>query len=435
MKPAIYYPWVYLKGGAERTILELMRRSRHEWTLYTNYYDPEATFPEFAEMNVVRLAEISVRRSIPKVAMAGLTLLTQRIDLTNHSSLFVVSEGLGNLLAMRSSVPTSCICLTPLKVAYDPVTREAFFAHRWRLHYRAAFELYKLLERPAWPHYRRVFCNSGEVKRRLLEARLVDEARLEVAYHGVDAGRFQSDGRREPFFLVPGRIMWQKNIQMAIAAWRRFKPRVEDNHFRLVVAGMVDTKSRPHLMQLQAESADRPDIEFVASPDDSELLSLYQRCHAVVFPARSEDWGLVALEGMACGKAVVATDRGGPRESVISGETGFLCPDDPEAFAVALRKLAAMSDHELDELAVRARMRALRFPWNGFVDRIDAHVEELAGAPVMAPVEVMPAAAVLALPPLEALIPQTEFAAAPGELAMLPVDVVAAQGLTGAAGD
>jgi alpha-1,3/alpha-1,6-mannosyltransferase len=222
---------------------------------------------------------------------------------------------------------------------------------------------------------------------------------------------------------------------MAIAAWRRFKPRAGDNHFRLVVAGMVDAKSRPHLLQLQVESADRPDIEFVASPSDAELLSLYQRCHAVVFPARSEDWGLVALEGMACGKAVVATDRGGPRESVISGETGFLCPDDPEAFAVALRKLAAMPDHELDELAVRARMRALRFPWNGFVDRIDAHVEELAGVPVMAPVEAMPAAAVLALPPLEALIPQTEFGAEAGELAMLPVEAVAAQGLTGASGD
>lgn len=380
MKPAIYYPWVYLKGGAERTILELMRRSRHEWTLYTNYFDPEATFPEFSDLDVVRLTEISVRRTIPKVALAGLTLLTQRVDLAGHSSLFVVSEGLGNLLAVRSRVPTSCICLTPLKVAYDQVTRDAFFAERWRPQYRVAFELYKALERPAWNRYQRVFCNSGEVRRRLLAARLVDDARIEVAYHGVDAEHFRPEGRREPFFLLPGRIMWQKNVQLAIAAWRQFKPCAEDNQYRLVIAGMVDAKSRPYLAQMRAEAGDRPDIVFVESPDDAELLSLYQRCHAVVFPSRSEDWGLVALEAMACGKAVVATDRGGPRESVIQGETGFLCPDDPFAFGAAFRGLSRMSDYELDELGERARQRALCFPWNGFVDRIDSHVEELAPA-------------------------------------------------------
>jgi glycosyltransferase involved in cell wall biosynthesis len=214
----------------------------------------------------------------------------------------------------------------------------------------------------------------------LLAARLVDDARIEVAYHGVDAEHFRPEGRREPFFLLPGRIMWQKNVQLAIAAWRQFKPCAEDNQYRLVIAGMVDAKSRPYLAQMRAEAGDRPDIVFVESPDDAELLSLYQRCHAVVFPSRSEDWGLVALEAMACGKAVVATDRGGPRESVIQGETGFLCPDDPFAFGAAFRGLSRMSDYELDELGERARQRALCFPWNGFVDRIDSHVEELAPA-------------------------------------------------------
>lgn len=388
MRPAVYYPWVYLKGGAERTILELMRRSRHQWTLYTNHFDPKATFPEFAELPVVQLAPISVRRTIPQVALAGLTLLTQRADFAGHSSLFVVSEGLGNLMAARTPVPTSCICLTPLKVAYDAVTREAFFAKRWRPHYRAAFELYKALERPAWSRYRKVFCNSAEVRRRVLAARLVDEDRVEVAYHGVDTDWFHPNSAREPFFLLPGRIMWQKNIQLAIKAWHQFKPTAADSAYRLVIAGMVDHKSRPYLAQLKAEAADRPDIEFVESPEDTELLALFQRCLAVIFPSRSEDWGLVALEGMACGKAVLATDRGGPKESIVHGETGFLCADIPEAFAESLRTVSRMSDRDLDALGVRSRQRALSFPWSTFVDRIDGHVEELAQAPaqVVAPV-------------------------------------------------
>jgi len=377
VKPALYYPWVYLKGGAERTLLELMRRSRNDWTLYTNHYEPEATFPEFASVPVVLLPRVSVDRSVANVARAAMTLMTQRFDLAHHDALMVMSEGLGNLLAARTYLPTSCICLTPLKVAYDETTRGMFYRRRLRLHYRVALAAYKRLEKPLWRRYVRVFCNSDEVRRRLLAARLVEPGRVEVSHHGVDAQRYRPDGRREPFFLLPGRIMWQKNVELAIRAWRIFKPASTDGPFSLVVAGMVDAKSRAYLEQMRADAQGRPDIVFISSPTDAELLDLYQRCHATVFPAASEDWGLVPLESMACGKPVLATDRGGPRESVIDGRTGFLRPNDPIAFGRALYDLANMPAERLDAMSRSARERALQFPWQRFVERIDEHVELL----------------------------------------------------------
>jgi glycosyltransferase involved in cell wall biosynthesis len=378
MRPALYYPWVYLKGGAERVILELMTRSRHDWTLYTNHFEPNATFPELSQVRVVRLPEISVRRNIQEVARAGATLLTQRVDLAHHDSLFVISEGLGNIVAARSAVPTSCICLTPLKVVYDPYTRDQFFASGRRHHYRVAFSLYEMADRRLWRSYVRVFTNSQEVRRRLVSANLVDSSRVEVAHHGVDHERWQPDGRREKFFLVPGRIMWQKNVQLALDAWARFKPRPSDNEFHLVVAGMVDAKSRPYLNSLMAKAADRPDVTFIPGPTDAEMLDLYQRCRAVVFTPANEDWGLVPLEAMACGKPVLATRRGGPRESVVDGVTGFLRLDHPRTFAGAMSTLATMPTARLDEMGAQARARALEFPWSRFVERIDDHVEELA---------------------------------------------------------
>lgn len=377
MRPALYYPWVYLKGGAERVLLELIRRSRHHWTLYTNRFEPESTFPEFAQLPVIQLSRVSVRRTIADVARAGLTLVTQRLDLSGHDALIVVSEGLGNLVAARSRIPTSCICLTPLKIAYDEVTRDRYFAARRRLHYRIAIELYARLERHAWTRYHRVFCFSLETCRRLLCARLVDESRLEVAHYGVDVQRFRPTGEREPFFLVPGRIVWTKNLELAIQAWSRFKPEPGASRFRLVVAGMVDEKSRGYLHRLRQLSTGREDIMFVESPDDDDLVRLYQRCHAVIFPSPNEDWGLVPLEAMACGKPVLATDRGGPRESVVDGETGFLRHDDPETFATAIAGLARMPAGALDTMGSKARKHGCQFGWDGFVERIDAHIEEI----------------------------------------------------------
>jgi glycosyltransferase involved in cell wall biosynthesis len=346
--------------------------------LYTNRFDRAATFPELADLPVVELAPISVRRSISAVARAAATLLTQRLDLRGHDSLLVVSEGLGNFVAARSPIPTSCLCLTPLKVVYDHVTRDRFFGGASRLEYRLAFAAYRALERRAWLRYRQVFCISEEVRRRT--AGLVPAERLEVVYPGVDLARYRPTGERENFFLVPGRIMWQKNIELVIAAWARCKPAQDSNPFRLVIAGMVDVKSRPYVARLRALAGDRSDIQFIGSPSDDELLGLYQRCRAVVFAAPNEDWGFVPVEAMACGKAVLATDRGGPRESIIDGVTGFLRPDDTETFASALSHLMRLPNAALDEIATAARARASEFPWGRFVSRIDDHIDELAGS-------------------------------------------------------
>ena len=80
--------------------------------------------PLLSQVKVVELPRVSVQRSIHEVARAGYTLLTQNASFDQHDSLFVVSEGLGNLVAARSRVPTSCICLTPLKVVYDEFAKE-----------------------------------------------------------------------------------------------------------------------------------------------------------------------------------------------------------------------------------------------------------------------------------------------------------------------
>src|SRR5260370_16405366 len=80
---------------------------------------------------------------------------------------------------------------------------------------------------------------------------------------------------------------------------------------------------------------------------------------------------------MACGKPVVATDRGGPRESVIDGVTGFLRADHPHAFAAAMRDLVSMPPDHWEGFSARARERSYAFPWQRFVERIDEHVELL----------------------------------------------------------
>jgi glycosyltransferase involved in cell wall biosynthesis len=72
----------------------------------------------------------------------------------------------------------------------------------------------------------------------------------------------------------------------------------------------------------------------------------------VVCSSDFESYGMVNVEAMASGKSVVSTRRGGPSETVVDGETGFLVePRDPAALATNVIRL-------LQDPALRARMGA-----------------------------------------------------------------------------
>ncbi len=77
----------------------------------------------------------------------------------------------------------------------------------------------------------------------------------------------------------------------------------------------------------------------------NELANLYANADICVLPSRTETCGLVALEAMASGVAVIAADAGGFRDSIASGMDGFLVsPGEPRALAAAVLGLVLDSD-------------------------------------------------------------------------------------------
>jgi D-inositol-3-phosphate glycosyltransferase len=94
--------------------------------------------------------------------------------------------------------------------------------------------------------------------------------------------------------------------------------------------------------------------------DRDRLASLYASADVCVLPSDTETCGLVALEAMASGLAVIAADAGGFRESIIDNVTGLLAaPRDPAEFAA---EISALVRHQVwrRELAAAARDAAAR---------------------------------------------------------------------------
>jgi glycosyltransferase involved in cell wall biosynthesis len=69
----------------------------------------------------------------------------------------------------------------------------------------------------------------------------------------------------------------------------------------------------------------RENFEYLGYVPDNELVRLYGMSNLFVMPSRSETFGLVALEAMACGTPLVVSDISGPR-TLVTGEFGRLIP-------------------------------------------------------------------------------------------------------------
>lgn len=182
-----------------------------------------------------------------------------------------------------------------------------------------------------------VFVATDEM-RKLLEVRGFQ--RLVECPLGVDLELFHSrEGRftdlPRPVFTYVGRVAVEKNLPEFL--------RLDLPGTKLVVG---DGPARAGLER------DFPNVRFVGFKTGPDLASYYQRSDVFVFPSRTDTFGLVMLEAMACGVPVAALPVRGPLDVVKDPATGILDSD--------LRQ-AAMGALALDRTS--GRRYAENFPW------------------------------------------------------------------------
>ena len=148
-----------------------------------------------------------------------------------------------------------------------------------------------------------------------------------------------------PLLIHVGRLAPEKNLSLAVRAFRRLQGLRPDARFLWVGDG-------PLAATLQR---DNPDFVFTGVQRGELLARLFASADLFVFPSRSETFGNVTLEAMASGIATVAYDYGAAREHLRDGEHGAAIePGDESAFLAAVARIGA------DVMAMRRMGRAAR---------------------------------------------------------------------------
>jgi len=198
--------------------------------------------------------------------------------------------------------------------------------------------------------------------------------RVRVIRNGIDTDEYRPDPQTgvltrygvdpdRPYVIFVGRITRQKGVPVLLRAASGLIPDAQ----LVLLAGAADTAEQlAEVTELvNGLRADRSGViwipEMLSKPEVIQLLT-----HATVFacPSIYEPLGIVNLEAMACGTAVVGSRTGGIPEVVADGETGLLVPvGEPEPLAEALNVLLRDPDRA-EAMGQAGRKRAVsEFGW------------------------------------------------------------------------
>lgn len=145
-----------------------------------------------------------------------------------------------------------------------------------------------------------------------------------------------------------------------------YDKRVEENvEYHLELIGLAD----------ELHVTDK--VIFLRSPSDIDKVSILQHCKIVIYTPPNEHFGIVPLEAMYVGKPVIAHKSGGPMESIVSGETGFLVDLSAEAFASKISFLITNSDR-IEDLGRAGKDRFLKiFSFAAFSAQLNKAIDDL----------------------------------------------------------
>ncbi|MRS12240.1 MAG: glycosyltransferase [Actinobacteria bacterium] len=205
-----------------------------------------------------------------------------------------------------------------------------------------------------------------------------DRSRLRLFRRGVDTSLFVPLPTRDimleslgladvPTLLFVGRLSPDKDLDVLIEAYRELtshRPGVN-----LVFAG-----DGPYKEEIVAAAAELPGLCYAGVFDNEALPALYSAADLLVFPSRTDTFGMVVLEAQSCGLPALVSDAGGPKDIVRDGVTGTVVREAGAsawagAIETALRKMECDPvAHDLMRMA--SRTNALDSDWATLIEDV-----------------------------------------------------------------
>ena len=301
MRVAIIHDWLITNRGGEKcleTFCELFPSA----DIYTLIYVPNRVSSLIKSMKICvsRLNDVPGIERIYRYLLPLFPRVIESFDLRNYdlivSSSHCVAKGVFPHRALHISYVH-----TPMRYVWD--MHDAYFGRATSLLARIGMSVWRrYLQRWDVAASERVdyfLANSRNVAAKIHK---LYGREATVIHPPVDLKKFRPGSGQGPYYLIVSALVPYKRIDIAIRAFNEMR-------LPLKVVGEGPLRSR-------LERSAGSNVEFLGWVDDSVLAALYGSCQALIFPGE-EDFGIVPLEAQACGRPIIAYEKGGVLETVI----------------------------------------------------------------------------------------------------------------------
>jgi glycosyltransferase involved in cell wall biosynthesis len=365
MKIALVHDYLNQYGGAEK-VLEAFLEIFPNAPIYTLLYDKKIVSKFFPNNKIKTsfLQKLPFIKKHHRIFPPLMPLAVERLDLSDYDIVLSDSAAFGKGVITKPETLHICYCHTPIRYAWDDshkYVREFSMFKLAKIFVPIFMNYLRLWDREAAHRVDKFICNSNFVAQRIKKYYKQEST---VIYPPIDVGNFglldsgvNFAKSKTDYFLMVGRLLPYKRFDMAIEAFNKLE-------MPLKIIG-----SGPEMKKLKKLA--NWNIEFLGEMDNKNLKEYYQKCQALIFP-QEEDFGIVALEAMACGRPVIAYRGGGALESVLEGKTGvFFDEQSIESLVEAVKNFDAS---RFDSEAIH--QHALKFDKEIFKKKIKDFIDK-----------------------------------------------------------
>ena len=309
MRVALIHDYLNQYGGAER-VLECFTEIFPSAPIFTLIHNPKKIGNAFSdkEIHTSFLQKIPLAKPYHRIFPPLMPMAVEKFDLSDYDLVLSDSASFAKGVITKPETLHICYCHTPTRYAWDDshkYIKEFAIPKALKFFIPLFMNYIRLWDREAAYRVDKFICNSKFVAQRIKK---YYKRQAIVIHPPVYTKRFVLGDRMSNYFLMVGRLLVYKRFDIAIEAF---------NKLELPLKIIGDGPERKKLQKIA-----KWNIEFLGEVKDDDLVKYYQNCQALIFP-QEEDFGIVALEAMACGKPVIAYQGGGALESIKQGKTGI----------------------------------------------------------------------------------------------------------------
>jgi len=302
---ALVHDWLNNDRGGEKVlaaIAELFPKA----DIYTLFYKKGSINPYFEKFSIKAsyLNHLPMVHHYHRYLLPLLPHAIERFDLREYDLVISTSHCVAKGVIVAPQATHICYSFTPMRYAWDQY--QTYFGDKWYEPLVSCFMHYLRIWDIASSHRVDHFVTLSEWVRQRIQRYY--QRSSAVIHPFVDLETYRPSTKPpEDYYLAAGALVRYKRFDLAIQMAERMNRKL-----KIVGTG-------PEMESLKQIAG--PNVTFLGRCSNEQLRQLYGQCRALIFPGE-EDFGIIPLEVMACGRPVIALGKGGILDTVVEKETG-----------------------------------------------------------------------------------------------------------------